>query len=122
MEILLDFARRRHRIAKIAERFTGGIELFPSLHPPVLELDVVVPAVALVDVQLVRAVHCNGFLHIPEQLFEIDYVPVVFVVAIEPVGTADGLEQVVIPQLVIEVDVGAAWGVEAGQELAYHDQ
>ena len=122
MEILLHLARRRHRLAKIAERFAGGIELFLPLHQPILELDVVVPSVALVDVQLVGAIDRDGLLHIPEQLLEIHDVAVILVVAVEPVGAADGLEQVVIVQLVVEIDVGAARRVEAGQELAHHDQ
>ena len=57
-----------------------------------------------------------------EQLLEIDDVAVVLVVAVEPVGAADGLEEVVVVQLVIEVDVGAAGRVKAGQQLAHHDQ
>jgi hypothetical protein len=83
---------------------------------------VVVAAVALVDVQLVRAVDRDGLLHVAEQLLEVDDVAVVLVVAVEPVGAADGLEQVVVAQLVVEVDVGAARRIEAGQQLAHHDQ
>jgi hypothetical protein len=47
------------------------------------------------------------------KLLEIDDVAIVLVVAIEPVGAADGLEQVVVVQFVIEVDVGAAGRVPA---------
>jgi hypothetical protein len=43
-------------------------------------------------------------LHLTEQLLEVDDVTVVLVVAVESVGAADGLEQVVITQLVVEVD------------------
>ena len=81
-----------------------------------------VAAAALVDVQLVGAVDRDGLLHVLEQLLEVHDVAVVLVVAVEPVGAADGLEEVVIVQLVIEIDVGAARRVEAGQELAHHDQ
>ena len=80
------------------------------------------PTTAFVDVQLVGAVDRDGFLHFPEQLLEIDDVAVFLVVAVEPVGPADGLEQVVVVQLVVEVDVGAARRVKAGQKLAHHDQ
>jgi hypothetical protein len=83
---------------------------------------VVVPSPQLVDVQLVGAVHRNGLLHVAEQLLEIDDVAVVLVVAVQPVGAADGLEQVVVAQLVVEVDVGAARRIKAGQQLAHHDQ
>jgi hypothetical protein len=89
---------------------------------PVLEVDVVVAAAALVDVQLVGAVDRDGLLHVAEQLLEVDDVAVVLVVAVEPVGAADGLEQVVVAQFVVEVDVGAARRIEAGQQLAHHDQ
>jgi len=51
---------------------------------------------------------------VAEQLLEADDVAVVLVVAVEAVGAASRLEQVVIAQLVIEIDVGAARRVEAG--------
>ena len=85
-------------------------------------MDVVVAAVALVDVQLVGAVDRDGLLHVAEQLLEVDDVAVVLVVAVQPVGAADGLEQVMVAQFVVQVDVGAARRVEAGQQLAHHDQ
>ena len=47
---------------------------------------------------------------------------VILVVPVEPIGAADGLEEIVVAQLVIEVDVGAARRVKASQELAHHDQ
>ena len=75
---------------------------------PVLQVDVVVAAVALVGVQLVGAVDGDRLLHLAEQLLEVDDVAVVLVVAVEPVGAADGLEQVVIAQLVVEVDVACS--------------
>jgi len=48
-----------------------------------------------------------------EQLLEVHDVAEVLVVAIEPVGAADRLEEVVIVQFVIEVDVSATRRVEA---------
>ena len=80
------------------------------------------PPLPSIDVQLVGAVDRDGLLHVAEQLLEVDDVAVVLVVAVEPVGAADGLEQVVVVQLVVEVDVGAARRVEAGQQLAHDDQ
>ena len=47
---------------------------------------------------------------------------VVLVVAVQPVGAADSLKQVVVAQFVIQVDVAAARRVKAGQQLAHHDQ
>jgi hypothetical protein len=76
----------------------------------------------LIEVELVGAVDRDRLLHVVEQLLEVHDVAVVLVVAVEPVGAADGLEEVVVVQLVIEVDVGAARRVEAGQQLAHHDQ
>ena len=122
MQELLHLARQRHRLAQVAQRLAGLVELLLALLQPVLEVDVVVAAAALVDVQLVGAVHRDRLLHVAEQLLEVDDVAVVLVVAIEPVGAADGLEQVVVAQLVVEVDVGAARRIEAGQQLADHDQ
>ena len=119
---LLHLARQRHRLAQVAQRLAGLVELLLALVQPVLEVDVVVATVALVGVQLVGAVDGDRLLHLAEQLLEVDDVAVVLVVAIEPVGAADGLEQVVVAQLVVEVDVGAARRVEAGQQLADHDQ
>ncbi len=48
-----------------------------------------------------------------EQLLEVHDVAEVLVVAIESVGAADRLEEVVIVQFVIEVDVSATRRVEA---------
>jgi len=85
-------------------------------------MDVVVAAVALIRVQLVGAVDGDCFLHLAEQLLEIDDVAVVLVVAVEAVGAADGLEQVVVAQLIVEIDVRTARRVETREQLADHDQ
>ena len=122
VQVLLHLARQGHGLAQIAQRLAGLVELLLSFLQPVLEVDVVVAAVALVGVQLVGAVDGDGLLHVAEQLLEVHDVAVVLVVAVEPVGAADGLEQVVIAQLVVEVDIGAARRVEAGEQLTHHDQ
>lgn len=96
--------------------------MLPPFLEPVLQLDVVGAAVALIGVQLVGTVDGDGFLHVLEQLLEIHDVAVVLVVTVKAVRAADGLEEVVVAQFVIEVDVGAARRVEAGQELAHYDQ
>ncbi|MNW21428.1 hypothetical protein D3C71_2223500 [compost metagenome] len=64
-------------------------------------MDVVLAAVARVDVQFVGAVHRNGLLHVTEKLLVIDDMAIVLVVTVEPVGTADGLEQVMVVQFVV---------------------
>ena len=77
---------------------------------------------AFINVQLVGIVDGDGVLHVLEQLLVVNDVAIVLVVAVKPVGPADGLEQSVVAHLVVEIDVGAARRVEAGQELAHHDQ
>ena len=66
MEELLHFTRQRHRVAEIAERLAGGIELLLSLFEPVLQFDVVRTAVALINVQLIGAIDRDGLLHVLE--------------------------------------------------------
>jgi len=85
-------------------------------------MDVVLGVTAVFNVQLVGAVDGDRFLHLAEQLLEVDDVAVVLVVAVEPICAADGLKQVVVVQLVVEVDVRAARRIEAGQQLADDDQ
>ena len=92
-----------------------------ALLQPVLQVDVVVPAAALIDVQLVRAVDRDRLLDVAEELLEVDDVPIVLVFAVEPVRSADGLEEIVVTELVVEVDVRAARSVESRQELAHYD-
>src|SRR4029077_8757858 len=53
---------------------------------------------------------------------EVDDVAVVLVVAIEAIGAADGLEQVVVAQFVIEIDVGTTRRIEAGKQLTDDNQ
>ena len=122
MQELLHLTGLRHRLAEVVQRLAGVVELLSAFFQPVLETHVVIATVARVDVQLVRAIHRDGLLNVTEELLEIDDVAVVLVVAVEPVGAADGLEQVVVAQLVVEVDVGATGRIEAGQQLAHHDQ
>src|SRR5690606_27688437 len=38
------------------------------------------------------------------------------------VSAADGLEQVVVAQLVIQIDVGAGGRIKAGEQFTHHDQ
>ncbi|MCY1380073.1 hypothetical protein D9M69_678580 [compost metagenome] len=83
-----------------------------ALHQPVLEMDVVLATVTGVDVQLVGAIDGDGLLHVSEKFLVIDDVTVILVVAIQPVSTANGLEQVVVTQLVVQIDVGAAGRIE----------
>ncbi|MNY30730.1 hypothetical protein D3C86_1648540 [compost metagenome] len=61
-------------------------------------------------------------MYVTEQLLVIDDMAIVLVVTVKPVGTADGLEQVMVLQFVVQVDVGATGSIKAGKQLADHDQ
>ena len=110
------------RLAQIAERFAGVVQLLAALFLPVFELDVALGLSVVVGVEFVGGVDGDGVLHVAEQLFEVDDLAVRLVVAVEAVGAADGLKEVVVAQLVVEVDDGAGGCVEAGEQLADHDQ
>lgn len=121
MEVLLHLARHSHRLTQVAQSFSGSIELRLALLQPVLHCNVtVIPP--FVDVQLVRGVHGDRVLHLLKQLFVIDDMAIVLVVAVEAIGAANSLEQVVIAQLVVEVDVGAGRRIKPSQQFADHDQ
>lgn len=49
-----------------------------------------------IDVELVGAVDRDGLIYVLEQPLEVHDVPVVLVVAVQPGGAADGLEEVVV--------------------------
>jgi hypothetical protein len=57
-----------------------------------------------------------------EQVFVIDDVATGFVVPIEAVDAADGLEETVILHAFVDVEVGAAWRIKSGQEFIDDDQ
>ena len=59
---LLHLARQRHRLAQVAQRFTGPVELLPAFLKPVLEVDVVVATVSLVGIQFVGTVDRDRLL------------------------------------------------------------
>gem|GEM_PF-5352267 len=109
-QVLLHLARLRHGFAQIAKCFAGDLKLVLSLHQPVLDDHVAIAAVG-VDVQFVRGIDRDGVLHLLEQLLEVNDVAVILVVPVEPIGAADGLEEIVVAQLVIGVvrAVRACW-------------
>jgi len=99
------------------ERFARCIQARLTFLEPVLDLNVVVSPASFIEIQLIRTVDRNCLLDVAEELFEIDYMAVILVVAIQPVGSTDSLEQRVVPQLVVEVDVATAGCVKACKEL-----
>ena len=67
------------------------------------------------------AIHGNGLLHVTKQLRSRRYA-VILVVAVRPVGAADGLEQVVVAQFVVEVNGLQLGASKPVNNLADHDQ
>ena len=57
-----------------------------------------------------------------EQLLKVDDTPVVLVIAIQPIGAANSLEEIVVVYFIIEIDVGTRRGIKACEQLADHDQ
>ena len=76
----------------------------------------------LVAVERAGGVVGDGRFERVEQVAVVDDVAVVLVVAVEAVDAADGLEQAVVAHLLVDVEVGGARGVEAGQQLVDHDE
>ncbi|MNR03545.1 hypothetical protein D3C85_1194420 [compost metagenome] len=105
MDKLLNLARRCHGGAQVTQCLSGGVQLFLALNQPVLQFDVVATTTARLVIQFIRGVHRNDVLHVAEQLFEIDDIAIVFVITVEPVGAANCLEQVMVPQLVVQIDI-----------------
>ena len=122
VQVLLHLMRLCHGLTQVPDGLAGVIELFFALFQPVLQVNVIVTPVARINVQFVGAVHRDSLLYVAKQLFEIDDVAVVLVVAIQPVGAANGLKQVVVTQFIVQINIGAAWRVKAGQQLAHHNQ
>ena len=70
----------------------------------------------------VGGVHGHSLLDLLEQVFVVHDIPEVLVLAVEPVGAADGLEEAVVLHALVDVEVGAAWRVEAGQQFIHHHE
>jgi hypothetical protein len=77
VQVLLHLVWRGHRLAQVAQRLPGLLEPLLSFRQPVLQVDIVLAAIALVGIQLVGVVDRDGLLHFAEQLLEIDDVAVV---------------------------------------------
>src|ERR1019366_1542920 len=65
-------------------------------------------------------VHCS--FKASEEVFVIDDVSVVLVVAIQSIHTADRLEEAVIAHLLVDIEICCRRRIKAGQELVHHDQ
>ena len=69
-----------------------------------------------------RGVDGDRVFDFAEKVFVIDDVAKVFVFSIETVGATDGLEKPVVLHTLINVEVGAAWGIKTCEQLIYDDQ
>ena len=109
-----------HRLAQQEHGFQRVVQPLPAQCQPVLQHHFGVgTARAVVDF---RGVHRNCVFHLLEQVFVIDDVSKVLVLTIEPVGTADGLEQAVVLHGLVDVQVRARRRVKAGQQFVHHHQ
>src|SRR3984893_16096655 len=88
--------------------FQRFIESFPSLLETVLQQHVWARAsIAMVEF---GRVHRHRALYLLEEVLVIHDVTKRFVVAVEPVRSADSLEQAVVLHRFVDVEVGCAWG------------
>ena len=69
-----------------------------------------------------RGVDGDRIFDFAEKVFVIDDVAKVFVFPIETVGATDGLEKPVVLHTLINVEVGATWGIKTCEQLIYDDQ
>lgn len=100
--------------------FDGAVEAIAPFVEAILEEDLgVSAAVALVEFGSVNGDRVFDFA---EEVFVIDDVAEVFVVAVEAVGAADGLEESVVLHTFVNVEVGASGRIKACQQLIDDDQ
>ena len=122
-EVLLVLAgvlRRFDRLTQRPHPFQRLVEVLAPLVEAVRQQALDVGLV--VAVERAAGVVGDGRLQRVEQVAVVDDVAVVLVVAVEPVDAADGLEQAVVLHLLVDVQVGGARRVEAGQQLVDDDE
>ena len=120
MLVLERVLRRLDRLAEGADPLQGLVEVLAGLLDPIGEqaLDVFL----LVAVERAARVVGDGRFEGVEEVAVVDDVAVVLVVAVEPVDAADGLEEAVVLHLLVDVEIGGARRVEAGEQLVDDDQ
>ncbi len=112
--------RRLDRLAEQGERFERVVEPLPALLQAILQQHLGIGAAGAV-IQL-GGVDRDGVLDLLEQVLVVDDVAEVLVLAVQPVGAADRLEQAVVLHRLVDVEIGAGRRVEAGEQLVHHDQ
>ena len=64
----------------------------------------------------------DGVLDLLEQVLVVHDVAEILVLAVEPVGPADGLEQAVVLHRLVDVEIGAGRRIETREQLVHHDE
>ncbi len=106
--------------AEEMQGFEGVVEAIASFFEAILEEDLGVRStIALVEF---GGVDGDRVFDFAEEVFVIDDVAEVFIVAVEAVGAADGLKESVVLHTFVDVEVGASGGIKAGQQLIDNDQ
>ena len=111
---------RRHRLAQESQGFHGILQAFAAGLQTVLDQDFRVVAPRAVG--QFGGVDGDGLLYFLEQVLVVNDVAKLLVIAVEPVGAADGLEQAMVLHGLVDVEVGAGRGIKARQQLVHHDQ
>ena len=111
---------RLHRLAQERKGFQRLIEPFPSLLETILQQHF--RACAAVAVVEFGRIDRHRALHLLEQVFVVHDVAEGLVLAVEPVRAADGLEQAVVLHRLVDVEVGAARRIEAGEQLVHDNE
>ena len=112
--------RRFHGLAQEGERFQRLVEAFLSLLETIVQQHIGIRA-ARAAIEL-RCVDGDRVLDLLEQVLVIDDVAEVLVFAVQPICTADRLEQAVVLHRLVDVEIRARRSIEAGEQLVHHDQ
>ena len=120
MDVLQLALGRLDRLAQQGQGLQRIVQALPALLEAILQQHLRVgPAGAVIQL---GGVDRDGVLDLLEQVLVVDDVAEVLVLAVQPVGAADGLEQAVVLHGLVDVEVGAGRRVEAGEQLVHHDQ
>ena len=109
-----------HRFAQRLDRFARLFQPLAALAQPVFEQTFDVGAVVAVE-GFARVV-LDRLLQRLEEVLVVDDVAIFLVVAVEPVDPADGLEETVVPHLLVDVEVGGGRRIEAGEQFVDDDE
>ena len=103
-----------------AKGLPGLIQPFPALLETILQQHF--RACAAIAVIEFGGIDGHRALHLLEQVFVVHDVAEGLVLAVKPVRAADRLEQPVVLHGLVDVEIGAARRIEAGEQLVHHDE